>query len=141
MKLGNVFSKENLTAVGSGVAGAAVSVPAKKYLFAKIPGLDTRENLQDAAVLVTGIAIAAFSGKKAVKTFGLGMSIVGGYNLSLVSYALAPAGRNGAADKLVAGYLTDFIKSCAPAEAAKIGYVAIDGQLKSTALNLIELIG
>lgn len=81
MKLGNLFSKENLTAVGSGVAGAAVSVPAKKYLFAKIPGLDTRENLQDAAVLVTGIAIAAFSGKKAVKTFGLGMSIVGGYNL------------------------------------------------------------
>lgn len=98
MKLGNVFSKENLTAVGSGVAGAAVSVPAKKYLFAKIPGLDTRENLQDAAVLVTGIAIAAFSGKKAVKTFGLGMSIVGGYNL--VKPLLSKAGL-GATDVML----------------------------------------
>jgi len=98
MKLGNVFSKENLMAVGSGVAGAAVSVPAKKYLFAKIPGLDTRENLQDAAVLVTGIAIAAFSGKKAVKTFGLGMSIVGGYNL--VKPLLSKAGL-GATDVMM----------------------------------------
>jgi phosphate transport system substrate-binding protein len=79
--------------------------------------------------------------KQGIVRFQYTAPIKNGYNLSLVSYALAPAGRNGAADKLVAGYLTDFIKSCAPAEAAKIGYVAIDGQLKSTALNLIELIG
>ena len=98
MKLGNVFSKENLMAVGSGVAGAAVSVPAKKYLFAKIPGLTDKENLQDAAVLVTGIAIAAFSGKKALKTFGLGMSIVGGYNL--VKPLLSKAGL-GATDVMM----------------------------------------
>lgn len=81
MKLGNILSKENLTAVGAGVAGAAVSVPAKKYLFGKIPGLADKENLQNGAVLLTGIAIAAFSKGRIGKTFGLGMSIVGGYNL------------------------------------------------------------
>lgn len=81
MKLGNILSTENLTAVGAGVAGAAVSVPAKKFLFAKIPGLANKENLQNGAVLLTGIAIAAFSKGRVGKTFGLGMSIVGGYNL------------------------------------------------------------
>ena len=81
MKLGNILSKENLTAVGAGVAGAAVSVPAKKYLFGKIPGLADKENLQNGAVLLTGIAIADFSKGRVGKTFGLGMSIVGGYNL------------------------------------------------------------
>lgn len=93
MKLGNILSKENLTAVGAGVAGAAVSVPAKKYLFAKIPGLSTNENLQNGAVLLTGIAIAAFSKGRVGKTFGLGMSIVGGYNL--VTPLLTTAGLAG----------------------------------------------
>ena len=93
MKIGNILSKENLTAVGAGVAGAAVSVPAKKYLFAKIPGLATNENLQNGAVLLTGIAIAAFSKGRVGKTFGLGMSIVGGYNL--VTPLLKTAGLAG----------------------------------------------
>ena len=93
MKLGNILSKENLTAVGAGVAGAAVSVPAKKHLFAKIPGLSTNENLQNGAVLLTGIAIAAFSKGRVGKTFGLGMSIVGGYNL--VTPMLSKAGLAG----------------------------------------------
>jgi len=93
MKLGNIFSKENLTAVGAGVAGAAVSVPAKKFLFAKIPGLADKENLQNGAVLLTGVAIAAFSKGRVGKTFGLGMSIVGGYNL--VTPLLAKTGLTG----------------------------------------------
>jgi len=93
MKIGNILSKENLTAVGAGVAGAAVSVPAKKYIFAKIPGLSTNENLQNGAVLLTGIAIAAFSKGRVGKTFGLGMSIVGGYNL--VTPLLTTAGLAG----------------------------------------------
>lgn len=93
MKFGNILSKENLTAVGAGVAGAAVSVPAKKYLFAKIPGLSTNENFQNGAVLLTGIAIAAFSKGRVGKTFGLGMSIVGGYNL--VTPLLTSAGLAG----------------------------------------------
>ena len=81
MKIANIFNRENLMAVGAGVAGAAVSVPAKKLLFAKIPGIADKENLQNGAVLLTGIAIAAFSKGRIGKSFGLGMSIVGGYNL------------------------------------------------------------
>jgi hypothetical protein len=115
MKLGNILSKENLTAVGAGVAGAAVSVPAKKYLFAKIPGLSTNENLQNGAVLLTGIAIAAFSKGRVGKTFGLGMSIVGGYNL--VTPLLSSAGLAG-----------DVMMGAVPAEtsAPMMGAVDVD---------------
>jgi hypothetical protein len=115
MKLGNILSKENLTAVGAGVAGAAVSVPAKKYLFAKIPGLSDNENLQNGAVLLTGIAIAAFSKGRVGKTFGLGMSIVGGYNL--VTPLLTTAGLAG-----------DVMMGAVPAEtsAPMMGAVDVD---------------
>lgn len=81
MKLGNVFSKENLTAVAAGAAGAAATVPVKKFLLEKIPGFAGKETMQDATTLIAGIAIAAFSKGRVGKTFGLGMSIVGGYNL------------------------------------------------------------
>jgi hypothetical protein len=81
MKLGNVFSKENLTAVAAGAAGAAATVPVKKFLLEKIPGFSGKETMQDATTLIAGIAIAAFSKGRVGKTFGLGMSIVGGYNL------------------------------------------------------------
>ena len=81
MKIGNLFSKENLTAVAAGAAGAAATVPVKKFVLSKVPGLAERETLQDAATLIAGIAIGAFSKGRVGKTFGLGMSIVGGYNL------------------------------------------------------------
>jgi hypothetical protein len=81
MKLANVFSKENLTAVAAGAAGAAATVPVKKFLLEKIPGFAGKETMQDATTLIAGIAIAAFSKGRVGKTFGLGMSIVGGYNL------------------------------------------------------------
>ena len=93
MKLGNLFSKENLTAVAAGAAGAAATVPVKKFALDKIPGLTGKETLQDAATLVAGIAIGAFSKGRIGKTFGLGMSIVGAYNL--VKPMLSKAGLAG----------------------------------------------
>lgn len=78
--------------------------------------------------------------KKGLVSFQYTAPVNGGYNMSLIAYALAPAGRNGASDKLIAGYLKDYVNSCAPAEAAKLGYVAITGDLKKTALSLIDLI-
>jgi hypothetical protein len=93
MKLGNLFSKENLSAVAAGAAGAAATVPVKKFALDKIPGLTGKETLQDAATLVAGIAIGAFSKGRIGKTFGLGMSIVGAYNL--VKPLLANAGLAG----------------------------------------------
>ena len=93
MKLGNLFSKENLTAVAAGAAGAAATVPVKKFALDKIPGLTGKETLPDAATLDAGIAIGAFSKGRIGKTFGLGMSIVGAYNL--VKPLLANAGLAG----------------------------------------------
>lgn len=72
-----------------------------------------------------------------VVSFDYSAPVRGAYPISLISYAIAY--KNG--NKLVQGYLQDFVNSCAPTEATKLNYVALDGKLKSTALNLIDLIG
>lgn len=135
MKLGNILSKENLTAVGAGVAGAAVSVPAKKYLFGKIPGLADKENLQNGAVLLTGIAIAAFSKGRVGKTFGLGMSIVGGYNL--VTPLLQKSGL-GATDVLMGEVMMGEVTPSAPLMGAVEGGDYYGGQYGSYTSGLEE---
>jgi hypothetical protein len=81
MKLGNLFNKENLTAVAAGAAGAAATVPVKKFALDKINALSGKENIQNGITLITGIAIGAFSKGRIGKSFGLGMSIISGYNL------------------------------------------------------------
>ena len=72
-----------------------------------------------------------------VVTYDYKAPVRGAYPLSLISYAIAY--KNG--NKDVQNYLKAFVNTCAPAEATKLSYVAIDGQLKKTALNLIDLIG
>jgi phosphate transport system substrate-binding protein len=65
----------------------------------------------------------------------------GGYNLTLVAYGLAPTkSSNTAKGAAVKDYFTYFINTCAPKEAAKIGYVAISGKLKTKALELVAKI-
>ena len=81
MKLGNLFNKKNLTAVAAGAAGAAATVPVKKFALDKINALAGKENIQNGITLITGIAIGAFSKGRIGKSFGLGMSIISGYNL------------------------------------------------------------
>jgi hypothetical protein len=81
MKLGNLFNKENLTAVAAGAAGAAATVPVKKFALDKVNALAGKVNIQNGITLITGIAIGAFSKGRIGKSFGLGMSIISGYNL------------------------------------------------------------
>jgi hypothetical protein len=81
MKLGNLFNKENLTAIAAGAAGAAATVPVKKFALDKVNALAGKENIQNGITLITGIAIGAFSKGRIGKSFGLGMSIISGYNL------------------------------------------------------------
>jgi hypothetical protein len=76
-----LFNKENLTAVAAGAAGAAATVPVKKFALDKINALSGKENIQNGITLITGIAIGAFSKGRIGKSFGLGMSIISGYNL------------------------------------------------------------
>jgi phosphate transport system substrate-binding protein len=67
--------------------------------------------------------------------------VTGGYNLSLISYGLAPT-KSSFATKAAAvkDYFTYFINTCAPSRAATVGYVAPSGKLKAKALELIALI-
>ncbi|MEN9954241.1 MAG: hypothetical protein RL028_843, partial [Actinomycetota bacterium] len=64
----------------------------------------------------------------------------GAYNLSLVSYGIAPTKAGTAKADAVREYLTYFIKDCAPAKAASVGYVALSGAFQSTALKLVAKI-
>jgi phosphate transport system substrate-binding protein len=67
--------------------------------------------------------------------------VAGGYNLTLVSYGMAPT-KSLFASKAAAvkDYFTYFINTCAPKQAAKTGYVAISGKLKTKALELVAKI-
>ena len=76
-------------------------------------------------------------GNNGVVTYDYKAPVKGAYSISLISYALAY--KNG--NKLVQGFLQDFVNSCAPSEASALSFVAIDGKLKAKALDLIDLIG
>jgi phosphate transport system substrate-binding protein len=67
--------------------------------------------------------------------------VTGGYNLTLVSYGLAPTKSSSPTlAAAVKDYFTYFVNTCSPKEAAKIGYVAISGKLKVKAIELIAKI-
>ena len=94
----NIFSTETLKTVGAGVAGGATTLVAKKFVLSKVPFIKDNETYQDAATVIAGIAIGAFAKGSMLKSFGLGMSLVGGYNL--VKPLVAKAGL-GATDVLL----------------------------------------
>ena len=62
----------------------------------------------------------------------------GAYNLSLVSYGIAPTKAGTAKADAVREYLTYFIRDCAPSKAAAVGYVALSGKFQTTALKLVS---
>jgi phosphate transport system substrate-binding protein len=67
--------------------------------------------------------------------------VTGGYNLTLVSYGLAPTNSTNAnKGAAVKDYFTYFLNTCAPSKAASTGYVAISGSLKTKALQLVAKI-
>lgn len=68
--------------------------------------------------------------------------VKGGYNLSILTYMVAPT---DSSDTAKAAAVKDFAKyilnSCAPSKAADLGYVALTGALKTTAVRLTDSIG
>ncbi len=76
-------------------------------------------------------------------------SISGAYQLSIVTYGVAPryvptpsAKVSTNASKLAVGdFFKYVVSSCIPAKAASLGYVALGGALKTSALNQIKTIG
>lgn len=79
---------------------------------------------------VLGNGILNIDYKKAVK---------GGYNLSLVTYAIAPTetSKNGVAIKK---FLTYVVSVCSPARSAKLHYTPLSGALKAKALKLVATV-
>ena len=72
--------------------------------------------------------------------FDYNKKLRGAYNLSLVSYGIAPTKAGTAKADAVREYLTYFIKDCSPAKAAAVGYVALSGNFQKTALKLVAKI-
>jgi phosphate transport system substrate-binding protein len=70
--------------------------------------------------------------------FDYNKKLAGAYNLSLVSYGIAPTKAGTAKADAVREYLTYFIKDCAPSKAAAIGFVALSGKFQTTALKLVS---
>ena len=76
-------------------------------------------------------------------------SVSGAYQLSIVTYGVAPryvptltAKVSTNAAKLAVGdFFKYVVSSCIPAKAASLGYVALGGALKTSALNQIKTIG
>jgi len=81
MKLQDIVNKETGVKLLFGTGGALATLPAKKFLLSKVPFIKDKELYQDLTALALGVAIAAFSGNKNIKTAGLGMSLVSGFNV------------------------------------------------------------
>jgi len=68
-------------------------------------------------------------------------SIKGAYNLTIVTYLLAPtAAANTAKAAAVKDFASYVLKTCAPAKAAGLGYVALTGAAKTAAQKLVAKI-
>jgi phosphate transport system substrate-binding protein len=78
---------------------------------------------------------------KGVVKFDYDASVKNAYNLSLVSYGLAPVGKGTAKAVAVKGFFNYVLKTCAPAKAAKLNYVSLTGKFQAQALKLAAKIG
>jgi hypothetical protein len=68
-------------------------------------------------------------------------AVRGGYNNSLVTYALAPtAAKNAAKGAAIKKFLTYVINSCAPSRAPGLNYSPLSAALKAKALQLVGLV-
>jgi len=93
----------------------------------------------------TAAAAAKFLGNQPVAANGLvtidwAKKVAGGYNASLVTYAIVNTGSatsNGAAVK---GFIQYVLNTCVPANAARLGYVALKGGQATKAKALALLI-
>ena len=67
-------------------------------------------------------------------------NVAGGYNASLVTYALAPTAKGGAKGVAIKKFLTYVINSCAPAKGPAMNYAPLASALKAKALKLVATV-
>lgn len=145
------------TPVGAGAATSAaladkVASTANSIGYADLVDIK-KKNLTTAAlrngagqfVQPTAQAAAKYLAAQAVDVKGKGIvtidftkKVPGAYNLSILTYMIAPTDASDTTKALaVKDFANYIVKSCAPAKAADLGYVALTGALKSSALMLI----
>lgn len=118
------------------------------------------KNGAGAFVLPTASAAAKFLNAQTIVTAGTNATngtltidftknISGAYQLSIITYGIAPKfvptttdKKSTSATKLAVGdFFKYVVSSCIPAKAASLGYTALGGALKTSALNQIKTIG
>ena len=67
-------------------------------------------------------------------------SVAGGYNMSLLTYAIADKGASSATAQDVENFVTFLLNDCGPNYAKSLGYAPISGDLKTKALALAAAI-
>jgi phosphate transport system substrate-binding protein len=88
----------------------------------------------------TAIVDAASQRTDGTLTIDFTKKVAGAYQLSIVSYGIAPRGTNTEAGRAVHDWFTYLVNSCMPAKGASLGYVPLTGSLKTTALQQIAKI-
>jgi phosphate transport system substrate-binding protein len=119
-------------------------------------GISALQNKAGAFVMPTASAAAKFIGAQTPSTdpsdklngtlvIDFTKVVPGAYQLSIVTYGVAPRKIGTTATTAKASAVQDFfnyvVKTCIPAKAAQLGYVALGGALKTSALNQIKQIG
>jgi len=119
-------------------------------------GIAALQNAAGAYVMPTASAAAKFIGAQTPSTdpsdklngtlvIDFTKNVPGAYQLSIVTYGVSPRLVGTTATNSSAAAVKDFfnyvVKTCIPAKAASLGYVALNGALKTSALNQIKQIG
>ena len=119
-------------------------------------GIAALQNAAGAFVMPTASAAAKFIGAQTPSTdpsdklngtlvIDFTKNVPGAYQLSIVTYGIAPRKQGTTATNSNAAAVQAFfnyvVKTCVPAKAASLGYVALGGALKTSALNQIKQIG
>ena len=114
-------------AASKGLAFAALRNPLGEFVKPTVAAASKFLAVQT----VTANGILDINYKKAVK---------GGYNASLVTYALAPTAKGGAKGTAVRKFLSYVINTCAPAKGPALNYVPLAAALKAKALKLVATV-
>jgi phosphate transport system substrate-binding protein len=153
-KANDSWSLASGSTTGTGASGSAGVVTTVKSLKNSIGYVD----LADAATAALPFAAVQNGAKQFIKPsvnssrlflqkqlmnsqgvvlFDYDEVVKGGYNLSLLAYGMAPTKAGTAKATATKEYLTYFLNTCAPKEAAKLNYVALSGPLLKTARSLV----
>ena len=133
--------------VVSTVAKTAFSIGYADLADAQTAGLPYASVKNGAGQFVAPSTVTAgkFIAQASMKANGLiafdyNKKVPGAYNVTLASYGVAPKGGTTTKAEATEIYFEKFLSTCAPAKAAGLGYVALNGTALKTALKLAESI-